>query len=353
MLKAFSNHQNPHMIKLLATYRYRGRYHLVFPYAKLNLRKYWKETPLPEFSLTTVHWMLCQCKGIATGLNAIHVYRNSSIRLQAKINATSLQPGPGPTEHWFGRHGDIKPENFLWSDENIVGAQDHHNELGSLLIADFGLMEFHGEQTRSRVKPESVVGSPTYAPPELALRIHISRAYDIWSLGCVFLEFITWLVLGWQELEAFPEARVCVFADGTSDDTFYTIKNEGSKPYGIVRPSVSNWIKKIHSAPRCSLFVHDFLELISKNMLVVNVDERMKCGLLITELATMLEKSKKDPEYLTHPVPWPMQEQPAVPEGSSSPAKRRESPPPSPTDGKALPRRPAASNLDALAQPIL
>jgi serine/threonine protein kinase len=350
MLKAFSNHQYRHLIKLLATYRYQGRYHLVFPYAKFNLRQYWKDTPTPEFSITTVRWMLSQCKGIATGLHAIHDYRNTNERQLISLNDGLLHPGMMENERRFGRHGDIKPENILWSDENIADAHGNRNELGCLLIADFGLMEFHRKITRSKVKPDSIVCSPTYAPPELALRTHISRAYDIWSLGCVFLEFIIWLVLGWQELEGFPAARDSPLSDGSTDDTFYTIRNEGSKPHAIVRPSVTEWVEKLHSAPRCSAFVHEFLNLISENMLAVKAGERVECGILVSKLANMLKRAEKDHEYLTRLIPLPRQEKLTVSRNQTSPRMMSESPPPSPTDGKALPRTPIAPNFDVLAR---
>jgi serine/threonine protein kinase len=339
MLKAFSNHRDPHMIKLLATFRWRGRYHLIFPYARSNLRNYWEETPTPEFSQTTISWMLCQCKGIAAGLYAIHEYKNSERKQQATLGS-DLPHRRANKENRFGRHGDIKPENILWSDEDI------HHGLGLLLIADFGLMEFHREHSRSKVKPDNVVGSPTYAPPELELRLPISPAYDVWSLGCVFLEFATWLVMGWQGLDGFPEARAFTATDGVNNDTFFTIlSGGGSKPYAIVRPGVIRWIKNLHRAPRCTPFVHEFLDLISNDMLVVEASERIKCGALNNKLADMRHKMDEDPEYLTHPTPWREEEHPTVSTDLAPSGRIFDSPPPSPNVGTALPRRITAANL--------
>jgi serine/threonine protein kinase len=345
MLQAFSNHKDPHMIKLLATYRFRGRYHLIFPYARSNLRNYWGETPTPEFSQTTIFWMLCQCKGIAASLYAIHEYTNSE-KKQATLG-NDLPHRRANKETRFGRHGDIKPENILWSDEDI------NHGLGLLLIADFGLMEFHREHSRSKVKPDTVVGSPTYAPPELELRLPISPAYDIWSLGCVFLEFAIWLVMGWQELDGFPEARAFTVINGFNNDTFFTIlTGEGSKPYAIVRPGVTRWIKNLHRAPRCTPFVHEFLDLISNDMLVVEASDRIKCGALNTRLADMLHKVNEDPGYLTNPTPWREEEHPTVSTDLASSGRVFDSPPPSPNVGTALPRRMVAASPETRTQSL-
>jgi len=164
VLKAFTNRPHPHLVKLLATFRWKGRYYLMFPYANANLRKYWESTPTPEFTPITIAWSLQQCKGIASGLMAIHEYRTSLVvglptspskahsRRGSENLGSSLVP-EGP-EKKYGRHGDIKPENILWSDEYLPDENGKPNDLGLLLIADFGLMDFHGRQTRSEVLPE-------------------------------------------------------------------------------------------------------------------------------------------------------------------------------------------------------
>lgn len=63
-----------------------------------------------------------------------------------------------------------------------------------LQIADYGLARFHERELRSEVDFIKAYGPLTYGPPESKLRKHVSRAYDIWSPGCILLEFITWLL---------------------------------------------------------------------------------------------------------------------------------------------------------------
>lgn len=50
--------------------------------------------------------------------------------------------------------------------------------------------------------------TPTYRAPELDIMKDSTPKYDIWSLGCVLLEFVVWYLCGWDEVEAFVDARL-------------------------------------------------------------------------------------------------------------------------------------------------
>jgi serine/threonine protein kinase len=130
ILKALGPKNHPHLIKLLTTYEMGKKYHLMFPYANANLRKYWEDHPFPGFDGDTVLWSLKQMSGIAKGLQLIHDFRVTvplsvpgagtiDIRLGKGKGLGQLKVEKG--EQWFGRHGDIKPENVLWF------AKDHYS----------------------------------------------------------------------------------------------------------------------------------------------------------------------------------------------------------------------------------
>jgi serine/threonine protein kinase len=337
MHKVFSGkRQHPHLVKLLATYEYKGRFYLLFPYAKANLRSYWEETPVPIFSAITVEWFLRQCKGIASAVLRIHGYQSTqdSLDALAKIQETQAESRTTSSEvgdRIYGRHGDIKPENILWSDEENMDDDPRFSEQGILLIADFGLMKYHKTLTEFHA-PERVAGSATYEPPEVAgltSRAKISRAYDIWSLGCVYLEFITWLVCGWKELDRFRKA--CDMID--NDGAFFTVLDDGlsgSSRQVIVKESVQEWIQDLHRKPRCSEFIHDVLNLISNYMLVVDPGERIHSGPLNNELSTMGRKGLENQNYLAKP-------------SLSRALDGRERSTPSLKEGSPLPQRPSVA----------
>jgi serine/threonine protein kinase len=310
MLKAIRRHRHPHLVKLLATFQWRGEYYLLFPYAKANLRKYWEEIPLPEFSSNTVLWTLNQCKGIASGLLRIHGYRDTlEYTLSAEQSPTRLtRAKTGIIDgRLYGRHGDIKPENILWTDEYLIDGHRGVCKEGCLLIADFGLMDFHSAITRSKVRP-NIAGTPAYEPPEPDLQSNISRAYDIWSLGCVYLEFITWLLGGKKELDRL--SGVCGM-NGINEnhcDKFFTIVEDnldGHRRRATVRQGVKEWIEDLHGKPQCSDFIHEFLDLIAGEMLVVDPHERIHCGNLSERFSKMVHKAEGNSNYLTEGKPRP------------------------------------------------
>lgn len=127
-----------------------------------------------------------------------------------------------------GRHGDIKPQNILWF------SQEHNaHGHGVLKISDFGVTMFHSELT-TKVLPEKVRGiTQSYAAPEYGLGNSVSRPYDIWSLGCIFIEFITWAVLGFDGVQEFRAKRKAD-RDTTSNfelDDFYRISENKLRIY--------------------------------------------------------------------------------------------------------------------------
>jgi serine/threonine protein kinase len=329
MLKDFSKHKHPHLVRLLATYHFNNGYYLLFPYAKSNLRKYWEATSLPTFDEATLSWSLHQCKAIASGLHLIHEHHKTQ----------DSEVGLPEEDRTYGRHGDIKPENILWSTEVD---KNHENccfpEQGFLLIADFGLMDVHKRLTRSRILAEKIGGSQTYEPPETRLKKEVSRGYDIWSLGCLYLEFITWIMLGQDGLCRFLEARSKNDDPVISDDTFYTIVNNArGMSEAVVRESVREWIKDLHEHPRCSDFIHDFLDIVDTQMLVVSLSDRISCGVLNDRLRAMVSRGSTSPTYLTQCKPSPQRMK--APKGTAvhwRPDSNNES---SPRAGFKLPRR--------------
>jgi serine/threonine protein kinase len=344
MLKMFSeSRQHAHLIKLLATYEFQGSFYLLFPYAKANLRDYWKQTPIPEFSDFTVKWFLRQCKGIASAVQRIHGYQST---LDASEDLARIKSSPDVTEssfpdaegRFYGRHGDIKPENILWSDEDTLDEDHRFNEQGILLITDFGLMKTHKTLTQNRVLSEQAAGSAPYEPPEVAeprVCTTASRSHDIWSLGCVYLEFITWLIGTLRDLEHFQDIRSVTW-NGHTDETFFRLVDAGlsGRPReAVVKESVQEWIAQLHSKPRCSEFVHDFVNLISRHMLVPDPKARIHCGPLNEKLTGMVKRAEEDSNYLVPRDPLLVQRW-----GADTQL------PPNPKNGSPLPKRPSVAN---------
>lgn len=220
----FSHDDHPHLIRLLATYHHKEKFHLVFPWANGNLRDLWKRHPTPDKSYSTVLWIANQCSGIANGLRMIH---NNEFK--------SDQPSLWPSEKKLGRHGDMKPENILWF-KGCVDNEQLKNDV--LKISDFGLTRWHGNASNDKTDIHKLAISRSYRAPEYDLWKPVSQSWDIWSLACLYLEFITWYLCGWNEgVDEFSKERTKENANLTreanyaisEDDFFNLITKSGSK----------------------------------------------------------------------------------------------------------------------------
>jgi serine/threonine protein kinase len=213
-----------HLISLLATYQYGGHFHLIFPWAECDLRTYWEtKIPNPPHDIDTLLWMARQCEGIAEGLDSIHHHETSSVSsIILGVSNVMRSPwtpttpsllGPGPARRAiaakprasrivFGRHGDIKPTNLLWFPD-----PEDRNTKGTIKICDFGAGEFSTDAS-SPSSSDSISHSPAYRPPECDLPdSDITNSYDVWTLGCLYLEFITWFIGGFKLLDEFKSCR--------------------------------------------------------------------------------------------------------------------------------------------------
>ena len=229
-----------HIIRLLATWQQHNSWYLLFPWAEGNLEDYWKENPggnQPEENEGSpkreasrrrglAQWVGKQLMGLAEGLTQIH--RPPSDAAQGETSEVMD----------YGIHGDIKPHN-------ILRFKDKDDEPGRLVICDFGFTRFHSRASRSAANSEG--DSLTYRAPECdqANRggvggFKISRACDMWALGCVFLEFMVWCLQGFEEVEEFTKERVeGHISYNVRHDTFFLQPvDQLPSPDAIVKPCV-------------------------------------------------------------------------------------------------------------------
>jgi hypothetical protein len=75
MLSQLALKNDPHLIRLLATYKFNNQYHFLFSYADCNLRSYWENHVLNWEAEEKVFWVLQQLLGLAS---ALHVSLNFS-----------------------------------------------------------------------------------------------------------------------------------------------------------------------------------------------------------------------------------------------------------------------------------
>ncbi|KAF3065165.1 Protein kinase-like (PK-like) [Daldinia childiae] len=286
-LRPFVVSPHQHVVKLLAAFRHESSFYLLFPWAEGgSLHSFWKDNPKPVLDTSLSRWVSEQCLGIANALYQIHHGHSA--------------PEAGSSH--YGRHGDIKPSNILLFKKNI-GSNDF-----VWMLSDFGLGTLHRQIERSR--GDHPIGfSPTYRAPELDIKGIIDSAYDIWSLGCVFLELLTWMLCGWEGVKSFALSRVDVDQRtdkaGDRDDGFFRIvARQGGPPDAQLKSSVVLWVNNITTAKATSPYITDLVNLTRNDLLDTNRETRASISRVVEKLQCLRQRCLEDPTY-TVAIPRP------------------------------------------------
>ncbi|GAB1316488.1 hypothetical protein MFIFM68171_06698 [Madurella fahalii] len=280
-LRLFGGAAHRHLVTLLASFEFQGYYHLIFPWADYSLEEYW-ERESPKGKKGIVRWVAKQVAGLMAAVDTIHDPPSQVLLPEKK----------------YGRHSDIKPDNILW----FRATDDPH---GILVLADLGLSSLNREVSRSNMPSDKAPRVPGYRPPECDIDgAKVSRAFDIWTMGCLFTELLTWLLGGRKLLDEFERVRKSQdYLEGVNSLLFFQLmeKEDRSGHVVQVKRSVSEWFVKLHGLKTCTQFAHEALDIIENEMLVVISEERTRTSStpLSKKFKRVYQKCLEDTAYET------------------------------------------------------
>ncbi|KAK9414556.1 putative Protein kinase domain-containing protein [Seiridium unicorne] len=241
--------RHSHLIQAHAAYQRGKDRGFVFPWAdRGSLSDLWRRDRI-SLDQALLSWIVSQISGLVEGITLLHGEHDEGIR-----------------------HGDLKPENILVFSNNT-------DAWGTLVIADVGLAKFHATYTRERYDPTTTrSGSRRYEPPEVQEGGKFSRRYDMWSLGCILLEFVIWALLGSPGLQEFYQA-----SGGFAQ--FWEITSRSPTPQ--LRPVIEKQL--LHLLELLKDYPDDFalkkiLILVQQQLLQVHVDSRPYAKKLWSEI---------------------------------------------------------------------
>ena len=279
VLKSLRSSCHDHILGYWATFEQSGRQSIIFPLAEGNLREFWANTIL---SSVKSPWCLQQMAGIADGLSYLHDF---PLALDSRYMSVC--------------HMDMKPENVLI----FTDASSAHT---LWKISDFGASYLRPKDSKQELPPHPGLG--TYEPPECQLDIRPSQAYDLWSLGCIFLECAAWLMNGSGAIDDFAEDRLNdleVSGNKFKDDYFFTLEfDESYMPVrAMTRPAVIKWIRALKSDPKCSEAISELLHLIESGLLQVDQSKRLTASYLSQRLEVIYRAAQRGFDYGTQSIP--------------------------------------------------
>lgn len=209
------------------------------------------------------------------------------------------------------RHGDLKPENILlFFSNNSRESRESPDIIGTWKMSDLGLARLHYEATGARYGMAATStrawGSTSYKPPEASGNPNspTSRLFDMWSIGCLILQLITWLIYGMDRVVEL--AKRTVGMDRPS--CFWTGRWTSYRGWQdlTVHLEVRNLIDELKQHLRGSGALLALLELVERDLLVTRLprhrtNERQQCRTdargLHSSLQIIHDRCKKDIRY--------------------------------------------------------
>ena len=284
MLTKIESYDKAHLTKRLVSWTQGNDTWILFPLAECNLADYMYRFNFSGGENDTF-WLLEQFIGLADALLFIHTLPGDVLRDDGNPLLSPLKMGiqdfRNRKSSGIGWHHDVKLRNILY----FFSAE---TKKGCFQLCDYGSSKV--DAFRSRSDPTSTRrGTPTYEPPETD-EGSLSRPYDTWALGCVFLIIVTWALVGSAGVEKFREDREGkrYQESNTTDDAFWE-----KLPKKMLRKAVRDHLNLLEDKARESgqqLF-SEALDVIS-DMLLVDKDKRIKMESVRQRLQSGLARAK-------------------------------------------------------------
>jgi serine/threonine protein kinase len=241
MLHTLAKKPHSHLIKYQGAIERGDKWHFIFPWADQGtLQSFWVKKKCPDYSSSKFFlWFIEQLYGLSQALEYLH--------------SKNL------------RHGDLKPDNIL------VFSEPKPESLGKLVIADVGLARKHSRATEARPRQPTITmsGTQKYEPPETLARETDarSRVYDTWSMGCICLETIIWLLWGFDGLHH--------FSANMGDSRFWEGREVGHE---LFKPCIAlqvhrtiEWLQKKDVRCEKNTALGDLLDFVTRRLLVISI----------------------------------------------------------------------------------
>jgi serine/threonine protein kinase len=225
ILEALSVESHDHIALYLGSWSDSDSSYTLFTLANGNLHQLLRQQKPKLSTNSALSWLVAQFKGLCSAISYIHDY--------------CLPSG----HRRLGFHHDLKPENIL-----LFQDTSKTPICTMWAICDFGsgtiVVVPEDEPIPEIYNRKASTGDPIYSAPEYVIEGRVTRSKDIWSLGCIFLEVLVW-VLSPEDgsVEKFHAARDKFSADSADNEATYWCLGKNGLPY--MNPAVEPEIERV------------------------------------------------------------------------------------------------------------
>lgn len=135
-------------------------------------------------------------------------------------------------------------------------------------LASSSQTDFLAELISPELPSSTYSTTMTYRAPEVhrtGVRLLLLKS-DLYSMGCVFLEYITWFMMGEGEQNRFSDARSAKDEfTGFDSDQFFALSPDGRT--ATRKKEVGDWIRQLYDQPNCSAYLFELMHFIDDRIL--------------------------------------------------------------------------------------
>ena len=267
---------------------------MLFPYAEGgNLKSYLVGHEPPTLTKDFVLWLLTQMRDLASAVQHIHNFATTT--KLTKGGPTSRASTPSPAQRLRnknahrGSHYDLKLDNILlFSHSSPKRPVWKITDLGTAQINEISSGSSTSEGT---IRVRDMRGDPEYGAPDAVLQGWSSRAYDIWSLGCIYLEVLVWVFgNGPEELIQFQYDRLeQPEPQGNQSGAFWYRDRDSVQ----LKPKVREKMDELRDKCRQLGLFEDLFQLTA-DMLALVAKERPNAPTVHNEMSVILQQAEHD-----------------------------------------------------------
>ena len=220
-----------------------------------------------------------------------HIHNFAATTQLTTSGMTSRKPAQrlrGRHTH-IGVHYDLKPDNvLLFSTSSPKRPVWKVTDLGTAQINEIS----SGSSTsEGNIRVRDMRGDPEYGAPDAVLQGWSSRAYDIWSLGCIYLEVLVWVFgNGPEELIQFQYDRLVQSEpQGNQSAAFWYQGRQACK----LKPKVKEKMEELREKCIQRGVFRDLFRLTG-NMLTIVPKERLNAPTVQNDMSVLLRQAEHD-----------------------------------------------------------